>query len=369
MSTLLSRRHVLVAPPALLAGGLLATRPALAQGPPAAARGAIRLAGNENPLGPGPAARAALAAAAGDAWKYPMGEEMALRAMIAEREGLTPAHVLLGAGSSEILHLAALVAGAGGGEMLTCAPTFDYAAGQVRAIGGRARELPLDAAMRFDLPALRVAVSQATRLVYLCNPNNPTGTWLPGGDLRGFIAGLPQSVTVLVDEAYLELATDVAEHSMVDRVRAGDNVIVARTFSKLHGLAGLRIGYALARPDLAARLGQLRLVALCGPGLAAAAASYRDFDFQATSRRQIAEGVAITTAALDEIGRPHTDTRGNFVFFDTGAPVAAFLGAMRERGFSLGRPYAAYPNWCRVSMGTVAQMQQFTGALRAHFGA
>ena len=99
MSTLLSRRHVLVAPPALLAGGLLATRPALAQGPPAAARGAIRLAGNENPLGPGPAARAALAAAAGDAWKYPMGEEMALRAMIAEREGLTPAHVLLGAGS------------------------------------------------------------------------------------------------------------------------------------------------------------------------------------------------------------------------------------------------------------------------------
>lgn len=372
MTAFLSRRRLLGMPPLLFAAGAVAPLSLTAQPAPPAARtdapGLIRLAANENPAGPGPAARAALAAATGDAWKYPMGEAMALRAMIAEREGLTPGHVLITDGSTEVLHIAALLAGAGGGELLTCAPTFDYAASQVRAIGGTVRELPLDAAMRFDLAALRAAVAPATRLVYLCNPNNPTGTWLPGSELRAFIAAMPAAVTVLVDEAYLELATDMATHSMVDRVRAGDSLVVARTFSKLHGLAGLRIGYALARPDLIERMGRLKLVVPSGPGLAAATASYRDFGFQAASRREIAEGVAITTAALAALGRPQAETRANFVFFDTGGPAPAFMAAMRQRGFSLGRPYASHPTWCRVSMGTVAQMRQFAGALQAHYG-
>lgn len=371
MNTTISRRAVIGASPALLAGVALGTlsRPGAAQSPPsrASASGAIRLAGNENPHGPGPAARAAIQAAVGDSWKYPIFEEMAFKAQIAAREGLTPPHVLIGDGSSEILHMAALLAGSGGGELITATPTFSFVADHVRAIGGSVREIPLDAGMRHDLKAMRAAVSPATRLVYVCNPNNPTGTMLSGAELREFIAALPREVTVLVDEAYLELASDMVEHSVVDRVRAGDNVIVARTFSKLHGLAGLRIGYALARPDLIKRMARLKLVAVSSLGLAAASASYTDLAFQSASRRHIAEGVAITTAALDELKRPYAATRANFVFFDAGQPAAEFLAAMRERGFSLGRPFPQYPTWCRVSMGTVEQMQLFAGALRAHY--
>ncbi|MCB1598185.1 MAG: aminotransferase class I/II-fold pyridoxal phosphate-dependent enzyme [Gammaproteobacteria bacterium] len=373
MSTTVSRRAVIGASHALLAGVALGALPrsGAAQRPPSPAyspRG-IRLAGNENPYGPGPAARAAIEAAVPDSWKYPIFEEMALKALIAEREGLTPQHVLIGDGSSEILHIAALLAGSGGGELIAATPTFSFVADHVRAIGGSVREIPLDAGMRHDLKAMRAAASPATRLVYVCNPNNPTGTMVSGAELREFIAALPSDISVLVDEAYLELASDMSEHSVVDRVRAGDKVIVARTFSKLHGLAGLRIGYALARPDLIARMAKLKLVAASSLGLAAASASYTDLPFQALSRKNLAAGVAITTAALDELKRPYAPTRANFVFFDTGQPAAEFLAAMRERGFALGRPFPQYANWCRVSMGTVEQMQQFAGALRAHYAA
>ncbi len=371
MSTGISRRAVIGASRALLAGVALSSlpRPGAAQAPPsrASASGAIRLAGNENPYGPGPAARAAIEAATPDSWKYPIFEEMAFKARIAGREGLTPQHVLIGDGSSEILHIAALLAGSGGGELVTATPTFSFVAEHVRAIGGTVREIPLDAEMRHDLKAMRAAVSPATRLVYVCNPNNPTGTLVPGAELREFIAALPREVTVLVDEAYLDLNEDMVGHSVTDRVGPGDNVIVARTFSKLHGLAGLRIGYALARPELIARMARLKLVAVSSLGLAAASASYADLQFQALSRKNLAEGVAITTAALDDLKLRYASTRANFVFFDTGQPVAAFLAAMRQQGFALGRPFPQYPSWCRVSMGTVEQMRLFAGALRAYY--
>ncbi len=371
MPTILSRRAVLGASRALLAGAALGPLAPVgaAQNAPRGApeSGAIRLAANENPYGPGPAARAAIQAAIADSWKYPFGEAMALKALIAGQEGLTPRHVMIGDGSSEILHIAALLTGPGGGELITAAPTFSFVAEHTRASGGSVREIPLDNELRHDLKAMRAALSPATRLVYICNPNNPTGTLVPGAELREFLAGLPRAVTALIDEAYLELAADMTEHSMADRVRAGDNVIVARTFSKLHGLAGLRIGYALARPDLIERMARLKLVMASSLGLAAATASYTDVAFQAESRRNIATGVALTTAVLDELKLRYAPTWGNFVFFDTGSPAPQFMAAMRRRGIVLGRPFAPYTTWCRVSMGTVAQMRLFADALRAHF--
>lgn len=329
----------------------------------------IRLAGNENPHGPGPAARAAIAAAIGDSWKYPMAEEMALRTRIAEREGVTPRHVMIGDGSSEILHIAGIVFGLERGELLTAVPTFTMIADHARAIGAMVREIPLDGAMRYDLAAMAAAISGQTRLIYVCNPNNPTGTMVPGTDLREFIAAVARRAMVLVDEAYLEFLPDAAAHSAVARVIAGDDVIVARTFSKLHGLAGLRIGYALARPDIIERMSRLKLTAPASLGLAAAGASLADTEFQAFSRRSISDGVAITVSALEDIGLRFAPTSANFVFFDTGSPVREFLGAMRERGFSLGRPFPPYLNWCRVSIGTVEQMRSFDQALRAHYAA
>jgi histidinol-phosphate aminotransferase len=373
MTANFSRRDLLGISGALAAGAALGPLPGTvaAQMPASAAlrSNAVRLGFNENPYGPGPAARAAIQAAIADAWKYPVPEEMELRAMIAAREGLTPRHVLIGDGSSEILHVAAVLQAHGGGELLTAAPTFSMAAEHVRASGGTVREVPLDAGMRFDLAAMRAAISPATRLIYVCNPNNPTGTLVPGAELRAFLDAVPREVTVLVDEAYLELASDLAEHSAVSHVKKDANVIVARTFSKLHGLAGLRVGYALARPDLVERMTRLKLTVASNLGLVAAAASYADLEFQETSRRRIAEGVAITIAALDELKLRHAPTRANFVFFDTGEPIAGFIAAMRQKGFAVGRPFPPYATWCRVSMGTVEQMRAFAAALRAHYQA
>lgn len=369
MNAMWSRRAMLAASRAVVAAACASVLPASAQAPAAvrSASGRIRLAGNENPHGPGPAARAAIAAATGDSWMYPIAEEMAFKAQIAEREGLTPRHVLIGAGSSEILHLAAIVYGLGQGELVTAAPTFSLTADHGRAVGASVREIPLDADLRHDLRAMAAAVSPKTRLIYVCNPNNPTGTMVTGTELNEFIATTAGRATVLVDEAYLEFLPDAAAHSAVARVHAGDNVIIARTFSKLHGLAGLRIGYALARPDIIEGLARLRLTAPSSLGLAAAAASYTDAAFQASSRQSIAEARAITLTALDDLGLRYAPTAVNFVFFDTGRPVGEFIAAMRERGFSLGRPFAPYQTWCRVSMGTVAQMRAFDQALRSHY--
>ncbi|MDH5277322.1 MAG: aminotransferase class I/II-fold pyridoxal phosphate-dependent enzyme, partial [Gammaproteobacteria bacterium] len=153
-----------------------------------------------------------------------------------------------------------------------------------------------------------------------------------------------------------------------DRVRAGEAVIVTRTFSKLHGLAGLRVGYALAPPELIQRLEKHRMTIQGCAGVAAATASYQDQEFQDLSRARLKEGLAITTEALQKLRRPHVENgRGNFVFFDTGGPVADFSAAMRRAGYMVGRPFPPYSSWCRVSMGTVEQMRGFAAALQTYF--
>ncbi len=375
MTSTVSRRTLIGASRLLIAGTALNALPrsVLAQNYPAAAaaaaQGLVRLSANENPHGPGPAARAAIQAAIGDGWKYPMTEEMTLKKQIAEREGLTPQHVMIGDGSTEILHITGLLAGISDGEVILAKPTFGLAGDHAKAVGATLREIPLDGEFRHDLKAMKAAINANTRLIYICNPNNPTGTALSGAALREFIAGVPPAVTVLVDEAYLELASDMAENSMVSRVKANDNVIVARTFSKLHGLAGLRIGYGLARPDLIESMSKVKLTVASSLGLAAAIASYNDMKFQDASRSAIAEGVAIAEGTLRDLKVRYVPTKGNFVFFDTGKPASEFLGDMRKRGFSLGRPFPPYDTWCRVSVGKVEEMQALSKVLREYFGA
>jgi histidinol-phosphate aminotransferase len=338
--------------------------------PAATPRGPIRLLANENPYGPSPAARAAMDVVAPEAWKYPVMESQQLRRLIAEREGLTPAHVMISDGSGEALRIAALVHGRKKGEVVAAAPTFTFLQAYARQLGCTVREVPLDGNMRHELAAMASAVTPATSLVYVCNPNNPTGTLLTGAELRPFVRTLSSKAMVLVDEAYLDLWDDVAEHTVTDRVRAGDNVIVTRTFSKLHGIAGLRIGYAMAPPPVIAELERHRMSMLNLIGIAAATASYQDLGFQAQSRARIREALDLTTQWLTELGVPHVGgSRGNFVFFDTGAPLANFAAAMRRAGFLIGRMFQPYDTWCRVSMGTVEQMQDFAAAGREHFAA
>lgn len=348
--------------------GAEAVAPAAPAAPATAAGALARLIANENPYGPAPSARRAVMEALATAWQYPMGHDQPLKKLIAEREGLTPAHVMLADGSGEILRIAGLVYGSGGREVVAARPTFGFLPDYARQVGATVTEVPLDEDLRHDRQGLADAVTRKTGLLYVCNPNNPTGTLLTGPELRPFLEAMASRTTVLVDEAYLDLWEDWPAHTATGRVRAGDPVIVTRTFSKLHGMAGLRVGYALAPPEVIQRLEKHRMTLLGCAGVAAATASYQDLEFQAFSRARLREGLAITTAALRELKLRHVEQgRGNFVFFDTGAPLADFSAAMRRAGYLVGRPFPPYDTWCRVSMGTVEQMRGFAAALRDYF--
>lgn len=371
-----TRRSLVLGSSAVAATALMSARsgfaaetaaPAAAGAPPVAGAPA-RLIANENPYGPAASARRAVTEALATAWQYPMGHDQNLKKLIADREGLTPAHIMLGDGSGEILRIAGLVYGAGGREVVAARPTFGFLQDYARQLGATITEVPLDEDLRHDLKGLAAAVTGKTGLLYICNPNNPTGTLIPGPELRPFVQAMAARTPVLVDEAYLDLWEDWPAHTATDRVRAGDPVIVTRTFSKLHGMAGLRVGYALAPPEIIQRLEKHRMTLLGCAGVAAATASYQDLEFQSFSRARLQEGLAITTAALRELKLRHVEEgRGNFVFFDTGGPLADFSAAMRRAGYLVGRPFPPYDTWCRVSMGTVEQMRGFAAALRGYF--
>jgi histidinol-phosphate aminotransferase len=225
--------------------------------------------------------------------------------------------------------------------------------------------VPVEAeGMTLDLDAMDRRATQAVKLVFVCNPNNPTGTFVPADRLRAFCETVSRRTVVLVDEAYHEFANDPRYASMVPLVRAGENVIISRTFSKIYGLAGLRVGYALARPDIADRLrryttiGGVNLV-----GVAAARAAYEDAAFVARTRDENGAARAYVNELFTTTGRRVLPSQTNFVFFELGFDVRTFQKTMADRGILVGRPFPPYTDWCRVSLGTVEEMQRFAGAL------
>lgn len=372
MTANISRRLLLAGSAAALGGVTLGVpaRSALGQRAISTGGGAlIRLIANENAYGPSPAAREALSASIDDCWKYAFRQSTGLKTLIAEREGVDREQIMIGAGSAEILRIAALVFGKGGGEVIAARPTFNLLPTYASTIGCMVREVSLDDEMRHDLDGMASAIGADSKLMYVCNPNNPTGTRVEGGVLRAFLGEVAGKIPVLVDEAYLDLSDDLPEHTAVPSVLAGDRVIVTRTFSKLHGLAGVRIGYSIASPEITQQLEAHRMTVLNLPGLRAATASYTDLEFQRLSRAQIQKAMSIATELFDELGRPYVPSYGNFVFFDTGGSPEDFSAAMRRRGIMTGLSFAPYETWARVSMGTVEHMQVFARAAREYFQA
>ncbi len=363
-----SRRSVLIAAGGALSAGL--TPLVLAQsagGGPNSGSHMLRLIANENPYGPSPAARAAANKAVDEGWKYAVRETGELKKLIAAHEGVATGNIMVSAGSSEALRVAALLYGRHGGRMVAATPTFSFLPGYARTLGCEINEVPLDVAMKHDLDAMAAAVDVGTRLVYVCQPNNPTGTLLDGKELHAFIDDVSVRSPVVVDEAYLDLWDDLPLHSAVSKVREGKQVIVTRTFSKLHGMAGLRVGYAIAPKEVIKQLEQLRVTQMSYTGVLAATASLQDKEFLDFSRARIRECLAITNGVLDELGLPHTETRGNFVYFDTGGSPREFMGAMRKAGILTGLSYKPYATWARVSMGRVEEMEILADAMRGYF--
>ncbi len=336
----------------------------------------INLAGNENPFGPAPAVVQAIFRAAPQSSRYPFREEAILRELIAKKEDVAPENIVLANGCDELLALAAVhaaqsVPAGRTGELVATHPTYfqltDYAA----KVGLRLRWVDHEPrTMRHDLAGLAAAVGPATRLAYLCNPDNPTGTLRPAGEIAAWCREIAPRCPVFIDEVYLELQPDFAAQTQVPLVRAGLPVIIGRSFSKLHGMAGHRIGYGITTPALATALARWQMSSLNYVGVAAARASLQETSFLRYSARKIEEGRARFCALLDELGLRYTPSHGNFVFHHVRRSAEDYQAAMKARGFLVGWPHppvAPYLDWCRVSIGTDDEMARLATAMRAEF--
>jgi len=364
----LSRRDVLTASAFLLAGPRLSLaevsgKPALPAS--AAGRKLITMCWNENPYGPGPAARAAMTSAIADACRYPDDEMMQLAGMLAQKEGVGTDYIVTGTGSGEILcSLGAMIA-RDAGEIIAAGPTFLQLTDYAHFAGATVRFVPVDAKLQHDLPAMRDAINGHTRAVYVCNPNNPTGTTIPAAAIRQFVDSLPDRVMTIVDEAYLDFADGDGVQTVVDLVAKNKRVVLLRTFSKIHGLAGARCGYAVAHPDIAAEIAKGRMATPNVFAMRAARASLGDHQFLADTRRRIVGSRTKITSELKRLGLAYAEPQGNFVFFDTGMPLPQFSERMLAQGIRVGRLFPPYDHWCRITIGTEPEVGAFLAALPA----
>ena len=325
----------------------------------------VKLASNENPRGPGPAVREALERAAADLSRYPDGSGYRLKAALSDHLAVPAEQITLGNGSNDVLELAARVAISPGTEGIVDEHAFVVYPLAVAAAHGTLVTVP---SRRFghDLDAMRSRINDATRVVFIANPNNPTGTWVTEADLTAFLDAVPPSVWVVLDEAYCEYVSEPGYPDGIRLVARYPNLIVTRTFSKIHGLAGLRIGYSVSAPDFADLMNRIRQpFNTSSLALAAAEAALGDREFVTTSRALNDAGMRQLTDDLDALGVERIPSLGNFVTFDCGREAMPLYEALLRRGVIV-RPVANYgmPRHLRVSVGLPEENARFLDALR-----
>jgi histidinol-phosphate aminotransferase len=334
--------------------------------PEAPARLPVRLNSNENPYGPSEKALAAMRRAHEIASRYPYASMGEVASALAEVHGVAADRIVLGCGSSEILRLADAAFLGPGKTVVVAEPTFEAVLDYARVTRAEAVKVPLTDDFRHDLPRMAAACDARTGLVYVCNPNNPTGTIVTGDELAAFVAKVPPSTTVLVDEAYHELVEDPRHRSALGLLERFPNVVVARTFSKIYGMAGMRLGYAVASPESAKTLRDHTSWANVNVAVALAGlASLRDEGHAERMRARLNATRLRLCEELEKDGRRHIPSHANFVMIHTGRDVGAVVDAFRGRQILVGRRFASMPEWLRVSIGTPEEMTAFLAALRA----
>jgi histidinol-phosphate aminotransferase len=346
--------------------GFVRPTPAFALAPaPIRRAGPLRLNSNENPMGLAPSAREAALAGMSEANRYPFTAMGPLREAIAARHGTTPAHVLLGNGSTEILRVA--VAAGATGTLIVAEPTFEDITDYARPFGYRVERVPLTAAFAHDIAAMRdrAAVSDGPVVVYLCNPNNPTATLTDCGEIASWIQDAPERVFFVVDEAYFDFVDDAGYWSFDQVALTRPNVLLVRTFSKIFGMAGLRAGYGIAHADTAARLGG-HLTQSTPNHLAqvAAIASLQDEELIPRGRLANQRARRILLDVLGELELAALPSHANFVMHRIPGDLRTYQGRMRERGVQVGRAFPPMMGYNRVSIGLPAEMEEFAGILR-----
>lgn len=364
----MSRFFDLVTKPAREMGGYLP--PASARRPVETQPRLIKLDSNENPFGPSPRAIKAMQSTLAAAHTYPDDDCTELRGKLATFHDLPPEQVLVTAGSTALLGLLCQTMLAPGRNAVTSERSFIVYSMAVHATGGELIETP----MRqdgFDLDAILEAINEDTRLVFLANPNNPTGTMLEAAAVDKFIAEVPGHVVVVLDEAYYEFAAHFASRRNVEYprslnyLRQGASVIVLRTFSKAHGLAGLRIGYGLGPAELLTYCARMRdTFSVSSVAQAAALAALADVNHIGRTVANNAEQSQILGVGLSELGYRVVPTAANFLYFDAGEDAAGIAEQLRKLGVSI-RPLGGWgaPTCIRVSIGTPEQNGKFLDAM------
>ncbi|HXA10113.1 MAG TPA: histidinol-phosphate transaminase [Chthoniobacterales bacterium] len=322
----------------------------------------VKLASNENPLGPSPRARAAMQAALAGANLYPDGGGFYLCAALADKQKVAPENIILGNGSNEIIEFIGHAFLRPGAELVTSENAFIAYRLVASLFGATAIEVP-DREYRFDLEAVRQAITPRTRLVFIANPNNPTGTLVRQEAIDGFMAGLPNDVVVVFDEAYFEYLDDAPDTLRL--VREGRNAIVLRTFSKIHALANLRIGYGMARPELIRVLQKAREpFNTNGVAQAGALAALTDEAHQAESKRITDEGRRYLEGEFTAMGLAFVPSVANFVLVKVGDGKAVFKALLRHGVIVRALSGYKFPEWVRITVGTMEENRTCIAALR-----
>jgi histidinol-phosphate aminotransferase len=329
----------------------------------------IKLASNENPLGPSERARMAMRAALEDIWLYPDGNGHDLKAALAAWHRVDATQITLGNGSNDLLVLLAEAFLTPGTNAVYSQYAFAIYGIAVQATGAAAKIAaahPAGHKMAFghDLDAMAAAVDADTRLVYIANPNNPTGSWNTGAELRRFLDRVPDTTIVALDEAYHEYSRAVDCPDGTELLAQYPRLVVLRTFSKAHALAGVRVGYAVSQPEVAELLNRVRQPFNVGiPGLAGATAAVGDAEQVRRAQQLVSEGSAQLNAALPRLGARLYPSAGNFVLADVGDGTAVYERLLREG--VIVRPVAGYglPRCVRITIGTAPQNERLIAAL------
>jgi histidinol-phosphate aminotransferase len=328
--------------------------------------GVAKLNANENPYGPSPAAIKAMMEAIAKGAYYVNDSAELLKAMIAERHGLSKDHIILSSGSSGVLTSLAMVA-ANKGDILGPDLFWDTTSKMgTRNSANGIKRIAKTIDLSIDLEQMYNAITNDVSLAQICNPNNPTGSIVSAQSLKAFCLKASKKTMVLVDEAYNELTDDPEANSMIPLVKDGHNVVVARTFSKIYGLAGMRVGYMIANPETIETVSRYGMgsYGLNQAGIAAAVASYNDDKFLAYSKAKVLEAREMVASAVKSNGLTALPSQTSFMFVNLGDMSAEkFRAGMAKENVLIRGVYQDYVHWSRVSMGKIEDVEKYVNAM------
>ena len=331
----------------------------------------VKLSSNENPYGPSERVRNAIKDSFGDACRYPYEYILELQKSLAKKHNVSPESIVITGGSNEALRVTGLAVADDGGEIVAGQPTYLALMSYAEAWGGKIKWIPVDSNKGYNLGKIEEAIDAKTKMVFIANPNNPTGTLLEKSSLSDFCERASEKTIVFCDEAYYDYIEEPEYPSMDYLVREGKNVIVSRTFSKVYGMAGLRIGYLVLKPDLADKLfgeyspyGRNKIMAQTNVlAVAAALEALKDKDFYSFSLKKASQEKDKIYKLLDHLDLKYVKSSTNFVFFESQKHIDDLSKEMLDKGVRIGRAFPPFYDWCRISTGTSQEVDKFISAM------